>query len=383
VRNRAHWLLSVALLLSVCASVALGAEPADVMVHGAGRTAGPNPINPVWIANVVSDSKDPAGPGTQILYREKIGDDKWQEFSRIAFRAAEITSESSELVVLKDNRISWAWFSGSGSGMRFSYGPELPDHQKILAIAGDRKGLWAIGLPTARSTQPSTGSSTNPTTMATTRPSWPLLHLLSTDGWQPQEAPWPAGITFNDPDQVSMAVVNEIPTVAINTGDRFIQLLQYSKTGKRWEKLKDGLIESGKSPPQWFKVLNFADQPAVWVWADVEGSLGEIWTPARVIKLPAIAGIGLGDADVTVAGDQIWLVYRTSQGKLFQQRFNLDGSRADDQPTQVVWLKPGDANGRGDWMTIGAMTMLTLLILIALLRRRAAAKGEDDGESEE
>jgi len=29
-----------------------------------------------------------------------------------------------------------------------------------------------------------------------------------------------------------------------------------------------------------------------------------------------------------VAGDQIWLVYRTNQGKLFQQRFNLDGSRA-------------------------------------------------------
>src|SRR5207244_7610929 len=184
-------------------------------------------------------------------------------------------------------------------------------------------------LPTARSTQPSTLSSTNPTTMATTRPSGPLLHQLSGDGgWVPQGAPWPAGIAFNDPDQVSMAVVNENPTLAINTGDRFVQLIQFSKAAKQWEKLKDGRIENtGKSPVQWFKMLNLADQPAVWVWADVEGSLGEIWTPTRVIKLPAIPGIALGDADVTVAGDQIWLVYRTNQGKLFQQRFNLDGSR--------------------------------------------------------
>src|SRR5688572_30078706 len=89
VSNRAILLVS-ALLLLVRAPLALSAEPADVMVHGAGRTTGPNPVNPVWIANIITDPKAPDGPGTQILYREKIGDDKWQEFSRIAFRAVEI-----------------------------------------------------------------------------------------------------------------------------------------------------------------------------------------------------------------------------------------------------------------------------------------------------
>jgi hypothetical protein len=375
VRNRAI-LLVTALLLLVRAPLALCAEPADVMVHGAGRTTGPNPINPVWIANIITDPKAPDGPGTQILYREKIGEDKWQEFSRIAFRAVEITSESSELVVLKDNRISWAWFSGSGAGTRFSYGPELPDRQKILAIAGDRKGLWAIGLPTGRSTQPATQG-----TLPTTRPSGPVLHQLASGAWTAHSAPWPVGITFNDPDQVSMAVVNENPMLALNTGDRFIQLLQYSKSNQRWEK-KDRIDNESKTPVQWFKMLSLADQPAVWVWADVEGGLGEIWTPNRVIKLSPIAGIGLGDADVTIAGDTIWLVYRTSKG-LFQQRFNLDGSRADDQAKPVDFIRAGNNAGRGDWVTIAAMTMLTLLILIALLRRRAAAQKEDDGESEE
>ena len=87
-----------------------------------------------------------------------------------------------------------------------------------------------------------------------------------------------------------MATVNENPVLALNRGDRFVQVLQYNKTAKRWEK-KDR-IDGGK-PVQWFKMLNLADQSAVWVWADVEGSLGEIWTASRVIKLPAIAGIGL------------------------------------------------------------------------------------------
>jgi hypothetical protein len=374
VRNRPVVLFCIAWLAGWGASVALAAD-ANVMVHGGGRTTGPNPVNPVWIANYLNDPKDPAGPGTQILYREKIGDDKWQEFSRIAYRVAEVTSESSELVVLSENRLSWAWFSGSGSGTRFSYGPELPDHQKILAIAGDRKALWAIGLAASRSTQPAT--------VPTTRPGWPMLHQYSTDGWQPLEAPWPAGISFNGPDQVSMAIVNEVPMVAINTGDRFVQLLQYSKNLKAWEQVKDGRIESKNNPPRWFKMLNFADQPGVWIWADVEGSLGEIWTPSGVIKLPAIAGIALGDADVTVAGDTIWLVYRTNQGKLFQQRFNLDGSHSDDKATEVNFLRITNNGARSDWMTIGAMTMLTLLILIALLKRRAAAQKDDEGESED
>jgi len=111
-------------------------------------------------------------------------------------------------------------------------------------------------------------------------------------------------------------------------------------------------------------------------------SLGEIWTPSRVIKLPSIAGIGLGDADVTVAGDQIWLVYRTNQGKLFQQRFNLM-ARGRRSAHAGELSQAGNGAGRGDWMTIGAMTVLTLLILVALLRKRAAAQKDDEGESEE
>jgi len=36
----------LALLLVLRAPFVLAAEPADVMVHGGGRTTGPNPINP-------------------------------------------------------------------------------------------------------------------------------------------------------------------------------------------------------------------------------------------------------------------------------------------------------------------------------------------------
>ena len=208
-----------------------------------------------------------------------------------------------------------------------------------------------------------------------------MLWQLIGDTWTAADVPWPAGVSFQMPDQISMTIINENPTLAVNTGDAFIQLLQYSHTAKRWEKLREGRLEAKPSPPQWFKVLNFADQPAVWVWADTTGGQGEIWTPNRSIKLPEIKGIEVGDADVTVAGDQIWLVYRNNQGKLFQQRFNLDGS-APEQPSAVVSKRPPSMNSHSDWITIGVMTMLMFLILSALLRRRAAASKDAGDENE-
>jgi hypothetical protein len=369
VRNKSN-LASALIILLICASSAPCAEPADVMVHGAGRSSGANATNPVWIVQYI-DSKDPKDAGSIVYFREKIGDDKWQQFEKIAFRVVEITSHASELVVVKDNRTSWAWFSS-----RFTYGPELPDHQKILAIAGDKKNLWAIGSPTSRS-----AATTRST--ATTRPSLPILHQLIGDTWTAQDVPWPAGISFDTPEQVSMTIINENPIVAINTGDRFIQLLQYSRTSRRWEKMK--AIESTPKPPRWFKLLNFADQPAVWVWAEGDAGLGQIWTINRPITLPDVSGIDVGDADVTIAGDTIWLVYHNNQGKLLQQRFNSDGSKVDDTAKEVSWNKPQGANNHGDWITIGVMTMLTFLILSALLRRRAAANKDagDDNESDE
>jgi hypothetical protein len=168
-----------------------GAKAGNVMVHGGGRTSGQTPTNPVWIAEIVSDPKEPGGPGTRVLFREKIGEDKWQEFNRIAFPVVEITSHSSELVVVKDNRIAWAWFSSSISGERFSYGPELPERQRMLAVAGDRKNLWAIAG--ARGLQTATSRAANPPA-ATTRPAGPVLYLLTSSTWTAQEAPLPAGI---------------------------------------------------------------------------------------------------------------------------------------------------------------------------------------------
>jgi hypothetical protein len=306
------------------------------MIHGAGRTTGPNATNPLWITSIVTDPKDPGGVGTMVLYREKIGEEKWQEWSRVGFNAADITNHSSDLVMVREDRTKWAWFFSSPTGQRFTYGPELPDRQRMLAVAGDRKTLWALALPSAKSTQP---VATRPTTTPATRTVNPILYQLKGNQWTPHDAPLPAGVYFETPDQVSMMIINESPTLAIYTGDLKIQLVQYSPAARRWERHREGAVTTGPKAPQWFKLLNLAEQPAVWVWGDVEGTLGNIWTPTGSIELPINPEIGLGEADVTAAGDTIWLVYRNKQGKLYQQRFNRDGSR-DDQPTGAVASGP-------------------------------------------
>jgi hypothetical protein len=360
------------------AAVAQGAKGGNVMVHGGGRTGGPNPTNPIWISSNITDPKDPGGVGTMVLFREKIGEDKWHEFYRIAFTVVEISSQSSELVILKDNRTTWAWFSASSAGdMRFSYGPELPERQRMLAVAGDKKTLWAMALPSAKSTQPAaTQASTGPTTRGVA----PILFQLIGSTWTPHDAPLPAGVFFETPEQVSMTVINENPTLAINTGNEFIQLLQYSKGARRWEKLPEGKIQL-RQKPQAFKALNLAEQPAIWFWADLE-TFGEVWTPGGNMMLPANPGVATSDADVTVAGDTIWLVYR-NQGKLFQQRFNRDGSKADEQAAQVQWTRPPSGPGNTEWLTIVVMTVLVMGVLMVLLKRRAAANKEENSEGEE
>jgi len=61
-----------------------------------------------------------------------------------------------------------------------------------------------------------------------------------------------------------------------------------------------------KPKPQWFKLLNFADQPAVWIWAEGDSGLGLIWTANRNIKLPEVGGVAVGDNTGLGAG-VIWI----------------------------------------------------------------------------
>jgi len=168
------------------ASMALAAD-ANVMVHGGGRTTGR--IDQSHLDRQRGERSQGSG---RAEHADSLSRKNWRRqvagFSRIGYRVAEITSESSELVVLSENRVSWAWFSGSGSGTRFlmagtAGSSEDSRHgRRSKGLVGDRPRLVALHSTGDQPRKEADHSADN-------SPSWPVLHQYSTDGWQALDAP--------------------------------------------------------------------------------------------------------------------------------------------------------------------------------------------------
>lgn len=338
------------------------------MAHGAGpATAGTNPVWLAWVGRP-ADAKAGLPDFTTVLLRENFGSSSWRALQPIPSRVVAITSHRGELVVLLNNRKTWAWFSASSqtSGERFSYGPMLPQKQAILAIAGDNNSLWALG------------ESIIPASAPSTQPGAPTLYSLTGETWTARGATWPAGVDLPETQRLSMLVIRDAPFLAAASGDGFIHLLQFSAKERQWNELRKSPFDvAGRQP---FKLLNIHDRPALWIAGKTPAMLGAIHTLERPtpISLPKLSRVP-DQLDLTVAGDQIWVLFQSEQ-KRYQQRLGLDGSESESAPVQISAVASRSELPKEHWFTIGIMTVLTLLILSTLLRRRAQAPPEDEND---
>lgn len=351
-----------------------------VFVHVAGSHS--EQPNPVWV--VAFDQKQGQPPSTRVLMREKFGDPKWRGLSRIAARPLGITSHNAELVLLLalgegPSRRAWAWFSPSidGRSERFTYGPKLPDSADMLALAGDRRSLWALGRsyrnPTAPSTAPVAVESDGKPATRPANESAALLYLLSAGAWTAQPAPLPEPVT-NDIRNISMAIVEGRPIVAVaSAGGAVVRIYEYLHTGRTWKRLQTLDFKNG--PTQVVKVVNVVGTPGVWVWVDTGAGLGEIWTIDEQRVSLSFPGVGLspGDVDLTVA-EQVLAAYRAADGKLSSQRYEIKGGALAGTPQELTWNEP--RRSEMNWITISVMAVLTALILSTLMRRRAATRDD-------
>lgn len=344
--------ISAALTLIIAHATALAADDRTIFAQGTTRVA--QNISPMWLA--VAGSHRPAEE-TRILFREKLGDNNWLEIQRIPARATGITTHRGELVAMlaisRGQPPAWAWISS-----RFSYGPNLPDKAALVALAGDRTTLWALG----RSGRRQTNSATRP---ATTAPAAaPLaLYKLAGETWQPQQAAWPADVDASA-ETVSMAVIAERPTVALAVADELIHILQLE--GGRWTRLERLKVTP---PPRYLKLIEVAGRPALWCQPDgPDEGIGGVFASGRYFRLdippPAPRPT---DVDVTSAGDQIRVFWRRAD-RLLEQRFDHNG-RPEGQPVEPRLIYPRE-DGSTQWTMIGLGALAGILVLNALLRRR-------------
>lgn len=357
--------LSLSLLMA--GAPAAAQEARRILAEGSGPVS---PASPLWVVRV-----EPNTPVSRVLVREKFGGSgskDWVQLPELAARIGDITTHGSEMVAVLDAGdqpvTQWAWFSLS----RFSYGPKLGRDTRILAMAGDRRTLWALGEP---ATPPAPILTTRPTTAPTTQPVRVVLHQLRGEKWVAQDAAWPADLPVDAAARFAMAVIAGKPTVAVPIGKSALQILQFD-AGK-WVKLSR--VSTAAQSPGYFKVIELEQRPGLWIQpAEPEDSIGRIWHDGRFISLEwKDAPPRPENVAVTVAGDQIRVFYRQND-QLMEQRYRLSGERDGDAAAIKPVALPGD--DQMQWITIAIMAVLSVLILNTLLRRRTMPKDDEREE---
>jgi hypothetical protein len=257
------------------------------------------------------------------------------------------------------------WFSYSAeptSSFRFSYGPQLPGSARIVSLAGNGKSLWALGkMPESTHDQGAHPPATQPAGLR--------LFLLIGGDWQERSAPWPE--TPGQRQLLSMQIINDEPHVAVWTGGTSsIRIYKLPKNASEWAKVDEMLL--GQTPSR-IKLLTIDRSPAVWCQGDTP--IGQIWMHGHWVPLTfSEAQPEPAKVDVTVAGDQIRVVFRRGKD-LLEQRYLTSGT-PDGKPTPVVYASQR-TSASSNWLGTGIMALVAMLIAGALLRKRNDS-GEED-----
>jgi hypothetical protein len=388
-RRRRRPFCSVILGLSICAfavDTARAATPRrELMAHAGERLS--DKISPVWVAIVEQPAKEGQLERTIVLSREEIGDKKWQQMPETPARVIGLTSHGTELVVLiegKDRapeKRTWAWFSvdRQANMSRFSYGPPLPQSVRLIALGGDRRSLYALGVAPAdvdAAHEPSVPKSgaTAPATRAL-QPSVPILFVLGGDKWTPMAADWPreaAGAA----ELASIHVIGDVPHVAVPTGQNAVRIYKFVRDPGEWVQTHEVKVEGDL---RFVKLLNNEERPAL--WAQTTDGLGSLWSPKYAVQEIQFSGVTPKpeEVDVTVSGD-VRLYFRRD-GKPYEQHFNWDGTPSGKEQL-LDWTRPR-TDPSLNLLTTVFMTVLAVLLVSTLLRRRNMNREDERGEPEE
>ncbi|HEX4056121.1 MAG TPA: RDD family protein [Tepidisphaeraceae bacterium] len=263
-------------------SISAPPQPRDLFAQGS--------ENHFWIAHV---AKSPDGnySQTEIVFRSKwSGSGDWTPMPSVADRVVSMAASNDELLVVLANG---QWEIADEADIRT--GPTPPQGDVLLAIANDQETVWAvvrgtIPPPLPASTAPSKSRATGPSTQLaepSTEPAEPrLLVCQFVEGKWIDPHPLPDDVS-EDPAQMSLAVVNQLPMLAWRRSDG--RLLVSALTSRNnWT--RPVLVESPTEVAD-FKMLTIHDRAVLWL-ADAPWSVDAAST-SRPTTRPRVSGAGV------------------------------------------------------------------------------------------
>jgi uncharacterized RDD family membrane protein YckC len=261
-------------------SIAPAPKQRDLMAEGS--------ENHFWVAHV---GKVPDGnyAQTTIVWRPRwSGNDEWSSMPPVAQRVISMATSNDELLVVLQNG---QWEIADGLDIRT--GPTPPQGDVMLAIACDQDAVWAVVrgwiVPNA-STQVSLPT-TVPTTEATTQPAEARLlvcHFVNGNWIDAHPLPEDVG---DDPAQMSLAVVKQMPMLAWRASDGRLSVSTLTSHNE-WTR---PAIVNGPRELDNFKLLTINDRAVLWLAGEAPTS--------RPTTRAAEEGAGSGAGEVLIGDD--------------------------------------------------------------------------------
>lgn len=329
----------------------------------------------VWLARLIVDERQ-ANPRTEIDARlESRG--RWRLLTQIAAHTLDLSSDGDDFLLLLDNG---DWMLGGGLGK------PLPAGSQMIALAGGRRGVWAIGLTRgglkAASSRPSTTQSTQPVaasepSVEPVEPAEPVLFFLDKSTWVAQSA-LPKELALSlEHGRLSMLADDDGVTLAIVRTDGQIVTGAYNpKSGWSLESL---LAPQGGATVA--SLLNFNGHITLWT-ASQEGPGGFYrlidgrWShPISLTGGQELSAITV--RTVAVASERLRLYY-LQDDKLFEQQFDESG-KAAGAPAAIDLRQPDLRSMR--LLNLVMMVALTLVVIGSMRRRNGAAVNDLEGRA--
>lgn len=333
------------LMVLLAPLLGLAAEPTVDALHLEG-----NPdARKAWLVQVLRHDAPAKVASQSIIWTRSEGSKAWRATDSIPTPVAQVTHLGDQLVALLANG-DWQ-FVGQSTGR------PLPDSARIIALAGDRNALWALGRFGAPSTQSAATQSAVTQPAGTQHAPGLGLYLLERGDWV-AKATLPADL-FNA--SIAMGMVASHPTVAIATGST-LQLQQFEPDGE-WADLGAQPIAPGTRA---LRLLETDGRIFIYV-ANDSGSASLLvradkWlAPVPLTATSPVRTLG-------EAGGMLRFIYADGT-KLQEQRIDPRTAKLEGPPAEVPLPRAGDTQDVAAYIKWATLVIVALVMFHTYQRR--------------
>lgn len=339
---------AVALWCACAASVAgADAEDARLQAHGDSES--------FWVARVYADPQRAGGFVTD-LYARAAGQARWQPVSRVEGQTIQLAHRGAQVALLQKSG-EWLLVSGETTAS----GRPAPPGLRLIDLAP-----WGDTLVALARVQPAgpDGTRAAPSGAAETHASDLILLTLTPAGWIESGSLGKAAHRAGGASQASLAVIEGVPTVAVQEGANSVRIYRASSFGAG--RTTTTIVER-PHPIATLKLLGGGPVPVL-LTVETDGATTLHWLTSNGITAVAIdAGAPGHRMAATFAIERIRLVYQ--DGPALSER-TYDPLTGAPSGTGKIFL-PRPTMGSQVWQWLQSLLpVLLLFTIISSLRRR-------------